>query len=291
MKTVGDVMIPHPPVASPQWSVRRAAEVMERVGLRCLPVLEGAQLVGLVTDRQLIFGYPNRLVADVMRRDFCSVLPDQSLWEARSAIRDGHDFLAVQCRGRLVGIISRERIELELARYVCPLTELPRGELLKSRAAELIRQGHEVAVIFLDMDDFGLVNKDLGHVVGDRVLQEVSALLRSLTHPERDVLGRYGGDEFAVVTLRPLPEAEMLAGAMVEAVERRRYGPEAIPLSASAGVAGGRRQTARGEGEAGWTVDDLFNLASLASTRAKRAGRPVAVATGHVVAQSRAMSV
>ena len=291
MKRVGDVMVPHPPVASPEWSVRRAAEVMGRVGLRCLPVLAGQRLAGLVTDRDLMLGHLNRLVADVMRRDFCSVLPEQTLWEARSAFRDGHEFLAVEHRGRLMGIVSRERIELELARYICPLTELPRGEILKSRAAELIQQGHEVAVIFVDMDDFGLINKDHGHVVGDRVLQEVSLLLRSLMHPERDVLGRYGGDEFAVVTVRPLTEAEMLAGAMVEAVERRRYGPEAVPLSASAGVAGGRRQVARREEEAGWTVDDLFNLASLASTRAKRAGRSVAVATGHVVAERQAAPV
>ena len=287
MRTVDDVMEPHPPCVGPHCSVWHAAQLMERAGVRCLPVLAQGRLVGLVTERDILRGHVNRLVADVMRPARQCLRPDQSLWDARAAFQAGDEFVAVERDGRLVGIVSREQVELELARYVCPLTELPRAEILKSHAADLIRQGHEVAVIFLDLDDFGLVNKALGHVIGDHLLREVGCLLRSQVQPPRDLLGRYGGDEFAVVTRRGLTEAEMLAASLVGTIEGRRYGPADRPLSASAGVAGGRRHAGRSDGAPGWTVDDLFNLASLASTRAKRAGRPVAVATGHVMAEFR----
>ena len=285
MKSVGDLASAHPPVASPLWSARQAAEVLERCGCGCLVVVQEGQVVGLVSARQLVGAHPNRLLADVMLRQPPCAESGTPLWEALARLGPGEEYLVVAQRGRLQGVVSREAIQQELACLVCPLTGLPRAEMLKGRAEQWLLQGHEVAVIFLDMDDFRWVNKHHGHVVGDHVLLQVSRLLSRHVAQDRDVLGRYGGDEFAVVTLRPLTEAEMLASALVEAVQKARIEPAGVQLTVSAGVAGGRRHCARPGVQAGWTVDDLFNLASLASTRAKKTARAVSVVTGHGLAQ------
>ena len=72
--------------------------------------------------------------------------------------------------------------------------------------------GNDLAVMFVDIDDFKTINDSLGHATGDRVLVEVAALLRQCLRPG-DTPARLGGDEFAVL-LEDLTETD---GAMVVA--------------------------------------------------------------------------
>ncbi|MEW6046125.1 MAG: GGDEF domain-containing protein [Bacillota bacterium] len=275
MRTVGECMQTPVVTISPDRSVEDAARRMELAGLSCLPVVESGQLVGVLTVRGILACHPNRLVADAMSSPAITIDPNASVWEARRLfLRHLVEELVVVEGPTVLGTLSRFRVETEIARYIDPLTELPRPDLLKEQAKALLHAGHELAVIFLDLDSFGMVNKLYGHILGDAVIKQAAGLLRSATDPAWDVLGRYGGDEFVIVTRRSAREARALARHLVERLSSELKAGDSV-VTVSAGVAGGRRHHARDGIAPGRTLDDLMNLASLRSTQAKKEGRPV----------------
>lgn len=90
------------------------------------------------------------------------------------------------------------------------------------------RYRHPMAVIMLDVDHFKRVNDSHGHAVGDEVLKGIAGRCRAGIR-SIDILGRYGGEEFALV----LPETDLKAGALV--AERLRTAVAAEPLESTAG--------------------------------------------------------
>lgn len=122
------------------------------------------------------------------------------------------------------------------------LTDVPNRRTLDQRIvaefARFKRKGPRFSVVLIDLDHFKRVNDDHGHLAGDQVLVQVSALLRQCCR-EMDFLARYGGEEFAVI----LPDtgfeqAVDVAGRMREAVAGARVaaGPAQIGITVSAGV-------------------------------------------------------
>jgi diguanylate cyclase (GGDEF)-like protein len=83
-----------------------------------------------------------------------------------------------------------------------PLTDLPNRTLFLDRLAlalaRLRRQPTSVAVLFIDLDNFKVVNDSLGHGAGDTLLVELSGRLRNAIRPS-DTIARFGGDEFVVL--------------------------------------------------------------------------------------------
>ena len=150
------------------------------------------------------------------------------------------------------------------------LTHLPNRVLLDDRldlaVAQAQRDSQGLAVIFLDLDRFKLVNDQYGHTVGDRLLQAVAKRLRSCLG-QGDTISRFGGDEFALL----LPDifAKRDAVAVVRRVVRRIRNPfivdgNELNVSASIGVAM--------YPEAGSTAEALVQSADIAMYHVKNRG-------------------
>jgi diguanylate cyclase (GGDEF)-like protein len=131
--------------------------------------------------------------------------------------------------------------ELEAIKRNDGLTGLANLKLLDGRISEEIlrweRYRRPLALVLLDLDNFGKINDEFGREIGDELLQHVATILNGATRT-LDLVARYGGQEFAVL----LPETNEM-GAMIVA-ERLRMDIESMlilpllrPLTASFGVA------------------------------------------------------
>jgi diguanylate cyclase (GGDEF)-like protein len=98
--------------------------------------------------------------------------------------------------------------------------------------------GRPAAAIMVDIDHFKRINDTYGHPVGDEVIRVVAQRLRD-TLGEGDVLGRYGGEEFAVVTPQTTMPAADLAGRLHLAVSSHLVPTESgpLPVTISVGLA------------------------------------------------------
>lgn len=126
---------------------------------------------------------------------------------------------------QLLDLTERKQAEQQLAHHAHhdPLTNLPNRTQLTGRLREALARGsagrHGVAVIFVDLDNFKVINDSLGHNAGDRLLRTVSERLRRVLRPE-DMLARFGGDELAVCiehvdgSARALKVADRMATAL-----------------------------------------------------------------------------
>jgi diguanylate cyclase (GGDEF)-like protein/PAS domain S-box-containing protein len=170
-------------------------------------------------------------------------------------------------------ITERRALDAELRRQALhdTLTTLPNRSLFHDRVVHALsraarRQG-DVAVLFLDLDDFKMVNDSLGHPSGDDLLIAVAARLLT-TLKSGDTLARFGGDEFAVLLEDGdvAHAAEAVAQRMQDALrEPFRVGEEDVPVHVSIGIAVGRAGVD--------TPSGLLRNADLAMYVAKRNGK------------------
>ncbi|HAR69361.1 MULTISPECIES: CBS domain-containing protein [Thermus] len=277
MVQVKEVMTSAPVTIRPWASVREAANLMAQHRIGSLPVLEDGTLVGVIISRDLRGVHPNRVVMDVLRGPPIFISPKASLLEAQALMQEkGVERLLVVEEGRLLGILTKRALAFALGQGFDPLTGLPRADFLRSHLERLMDKGIDPTLVFVDLDDFGLLNKQLGHTAGDQALKEVASRLSAFARKHRGEAFRYAGDEFALVFPRPraraLPHLPELLKLPLRVGEKR--------LGLSLGVAGGRRRKKR-PGSSRATADDLIRLASLASTLAK--GRPEKMALGEEV--------
>ncbi|MDO9429062.1 MAG: GGDEF domain-containing protein [Methylobacterium sp.] len=179
-------------------------------------------------------------------------------------------------------IEHRTRLEAELRRLAD--TDSLTGALARRRFMEISAREWErhqggadpICVLMLDLDRFKLVNDSFGHAVGDAALVACVAACRANLRP-RDIIGRTGGEEFAVL----LPETGL--GYALDAAERLRGAVasapveapgEGVALSVSIGVAQARR---------GESLESALQRADAALYAAKDDGRDrVRTAPGEV---------
>jgi diguanylate cyclase (GGDEF)-like protein len=149
-----------------------------------------------------------------------------------------------------------------------PLTDLPNRALFADRLDHALRRtqrsGEMLAVLFLDIDRFKIVNDSMGHAAGDELLREVGARLLASIRPG-DTAARFGGDEFAILLedIASCEDAENVAvrimhalGSPLRVAERDVYVTVSIGISMEAA-----------------TSDDAIRDADLAMYRAKAQGK------------------
>ena len=170
----------------------------------------------------------------------------------------------------------RDRCRLEdLSRqeaYRDALTGLPNRDLFRSRLHDVMdrarRDNTRFALLFIDIDKFKKVNDTLGHLAGDRVLRTLSQRIVACTR-QRDMVTRYGGDEFLVLveSVKDRRQLVDIASRLSRVIRSPfRMGGETFVISASIGIA----QTSTHQKE---TVDDLVNRSDQAMYRAKGSKR------------------
>jgi len=169
-------------------------------------------------------------------------------------------------------ITDRTRADEKIAHlaHYDGLTDLPNRVLFRARleqALDAIQPGEQLAVLYIDIDEFKSVNDALGHPIGDELLKGVAERLRGCLK-ETDVAARLGGDEFAVIqtaiknqseTVRLVDEIHSAIRAPLECVGHL------ITTDASIGIA-----LAPGDG---LDLDQLLKNADLALYGAKADGR------------------
>jgi IMP dehydrogenase len=273
---VADLMRPTAVYVTGRDTVATAAKLFAQHKLAALPILDGTRILGLVTPTSLLTAPPYRLVTDVMtEQGITPATPALPLSQAYALMAAQQiEVLPVVDDGKIVGQISSAAILRVEGQQTDPLTGLPFSTAIRAWAVAALERGQEVTILFIDLDNFGAVNKSLGHVAGDDVLGTVARLLGGLVDVHTDVLCRYGGDEFAIATTRGQADARALMQRIQDAVVVPiDAGDEARRVTASVGIAGGRRTEGRKRAHIAATVDDLLTLASRASTAAKDAKR------------------
>ncbi len=169
-------------------------------------------------------------------------------------------------------VTERHRAQTELAHQALhdPLTGLPNRVVFADRTEQALRrlrrQHGRIAVLFIDMDRFKLVNDDMGHAVGDAVLIEAGRRLCAAARAE-DTVARIGGDEFTILC-ENLDEGNvtLVAQRVVDAFSRpfTAQGRE-FYMSASVGVCA--------TDSAHTTLDEMLCDADVALYGAKQHGR------------------
>ena len=178
----------------------------------------------------------------------------------------------------ITDVVQAEQVLTHAARHDS-LTGLPnRAQLVDTLEEALVRSredGHELAVLFIDLDGFKEVNDAGGHSAGDAVLRETARKLAQVVRAQ-DTVSRVGGDEFVVVLASgeepvravALTVAERITAVVSDPVDVRGQ-PHAV--TASIGIT---YATLARPGRAGdITVDDVLHRADVAMYRAKANGR------------------
>ena len=154
----------------------------------------------------------------------------------------GRPYLLV---GQVVDLTARKEVETLLAHQALRdhLTDLPNRALFLDRAARAIElgpsRGRGVAVLFLDLDRFKVINDSLGHDAGDRLLRATADRLAEAIRPT-DTLARMSGDEFAVLCeeVASVEDAVGVASRLIACLEQPlTLGAAEVVISASVGVA------------------------------------------------------
>lgn len=194
------------------------------------------------------------------------------------------DYIMKDNLARLVPVVERELRESEQrsahravekkAAYLANhdvLTDLINREQFKVHLAHALEtafeQGVEHALVYVDLDQFKIINDTCGHVAGDELLKQIGNVIKSILG-EKDYISRMGGDEFGVLLLDcTLNEATAMAGRIHEAIKQHRFlwDNQEFRVSSCIGLVQINRASS--------TIEELLASADMACYAAKDKGR------------------
>lgn len=256
-----EIMNPDVHTISSEKSLRYAGEIMGELKIGSLVVVENEQVVGILTSRDCRSNHPNRLVCDAMTPNPVTIAPSESVFDAFNLMQQHQiERLIVMEHGKLAGIVTREKVVAEINHLIDPLTKLYRAPYIRHVTNQFLAKRQPFYFLFVDLNDFGEVNKEYGHLVGDKLIVSFAEHLRAVIGPN-DHLCRYGGDEFAVVTPESREYAENLAKAISRPIVMNQ-----ICFRAAVGMLPGLESPVSDQP----CFDDLLNQTSLIATSHKR---------------------
>ncbi|MEO6226668.1 MAG: EAL domain-containing protein [Thermomonas sp.] len=266
-----------------------ALTLTDRRSMRYIDVNAAAcTLLGYTREEMLSLGPSNIVVEDNMEARFDAIIagdgPSQLrelMWRRkdgsevsvevnRQAVQTGADWTIVAVARDITDRKQTEAQLQQLAHYDS-LTGLPNRRLFQESLSKAIEQADaldmQVALLYLDLDDFKDVNDSLGHSIGDELLREIGVRLLATLYP-RDSVGRLGGDEFGIILLTPR-DAEI---AMI--VAERIHATLSVPFE----LTGNSVRTSVSIGISVYPFDTnsaevLARNADMAMYEAKRSGR------------------
>ncbi|MCA9266314.1 MAG: diguanylate cyclase, partial [Planctomycetales bacterium] len=184
------------------------------------------------------------------------------------------------CRGLAItsgdnepSAIAGSLTDITTGKVADPLTSLPNRLLLLDRLQQSIDRWHEdqtssFAILYIDIDNFKMVNDTLGHDVGDQLLMSVAKRLQQSIRADDSIVARLGGDEFAILMddVRDLEESEMAAQRILSVMSQPYFfdGREVFAC-ASIGISAPSSHTQ--------TADELLREADTAMYEAKAEGK------------------
>lgn len=173
---------------------------------------------------------------------------------------------------RLLSKLDKHHLELAHQAHHDPLTGLPNRSLLTDRLqmtlAQAQRKQSSLALLFMDLDGFKLINDSHGHEMGDKVLRLVAQRLSAITR-QSDTLARMGGDEFVLLLGNLEDDVEDVARTVAAKCQQAIADPFLVDrLKLRLGISIG---IAIGNGDS--TPDQLLQTADQAMYRVKKTGR------------------
>ena len=267
IKRVRDIMITDFPTVTALDSVQTIKDRVIEMNQDYFVVKDEGVFLGIVTYKDLLNAHPNRVAVDAISVQYPIVSINDSVWKVRDMF-EVHDAVVfvVKDQERSVGLVERLSLFTCIGTCIDPLTGLYNSSYLYAQAETLVENGQEISIVFLDVNDFGQIDKSYGHVKGDLVLKELAQTLQETIGSDM-YLCRYGGDEFAILTTRDAAQCRNFAVELQRRVSSKKYCGD-ISMTAAVGIAGGRRRRAYLESPI-TVIRNLINLASLASTKAK----------------------
>lgn len=238
--------------AAPWWTAQHAVVVLSILFLVIVVTLAWISMLRRRVRGQIIALQKAKEKAAAIR-ELGSAMQEVTLqkdFSGRVAIRDDEEIalLGTEFNKMLAELqlreIAKQKAEekLQYQALTDELTGLPNRRLLSDRLSQTLaiakREHNIVALLYIDLDGFKLVNDSLGHLVGDLLLAQVSERLQARIR-QSDTLARLGGDEFTVVLakLACKEDAGRVGNSLLEVLSKSFFiENHEITISASIGI-------------------------------------------------------